>query len=91
VASVCQEPGGHEPQRGTTPGEGSAAELAVQRLLRRLGEEREKLTERAAPSYVAQRARRYAKPAEQPLYVGDIIDCDGEGLAAPGDSKRLAR
>jgi hypothetical protein len=66
---------------GCTPGEEAAARAAVERILRRLGEAAEKLVEREPP-YVPPRQKR-AKPAEQPLHVGDVIDAnEDEGLWA---------
>jgi hypothetical protein len=61
--------------------EADAAARAIPRLLGRLGEDAERLVEREPP-YVAPRQKR-AKPAERPIYVGDVIDCDAsEGLWA---------
>jgi hypothetical protein len=66
--------------RPGTAAEGIAAEAAIERLLRRLGEDRERLTEREPP-YVQptrqQRSRRRTaaeRAHQEKMHVGDIID-----------------
>lgn len=68
-------------ERPGTPGEGAAAEAAIDRLLEHLGEARERLTEREPP-YIARQPRcttgrrktAAERPKEHSLHVGSIID-----------------
>jgi hypothetical protein len=70
-------------ERPGTTGEGIAAELAIERILRRLGDDAEKLTEREPP-YVTPKQKRTGRRRERPhaegIHMGDILDCtDYEG------------
>jgi hypothetical protein len=65
-------------ERGCTPGETDAAALAVGRILRRLGDDRERLTEREPPYVVPSQGKRTGRRRQPPhserIHVGDVID-----------------
>lgn len=72
--------------RGATHGEAAAALAAIGRLLARLGDAAEELTERAPPYVQPTRQRRGRRRTAQPkrpsrIRIGDIVDAQGfEGL-----------
>jgi hypothetical protein len=65
-------------QPATPEHEAAAAKAALGRLLARLGDDRERLTEREPP-YVAppqkRTGRRRARPHSERLAMGDVISC----------------